>query len=415
MLMSHRLRPSFLVALLVTILSFLSLTTHAQIQIPDVQGLPNQLYRIGRGNTIFAIGDSITYNGTDGTMNASAGYYGILSSNHYLLWATLLSQGRLAYTGVSATGGYTTAQILATHLPVALQVKPAFCVVLGGANDYGQPIPTVIANLKAMYTALQSAGITPVCCTLLPRNNINGNTSWSTRLNAWISRYARLNGLPLADFYSALVDTTNGAYKAGLNADYVHPSPEGAKIMGQVIVNALLPLVAQTSPFLAATQSTDVAMAIQNPLFLNGSGGLPSCWAFLSGVPGTLSMAPASGVVGNQWTITSSTGDCWYRSNSFAVNPGDVLHIAFKLRASVETASNGSVAVSVSSNISNIKPIGFISTLDIPAGAVFTCEVTVPNGVSRILLEAAARGGTGGTLGLGQMTIIDLTTWSLID
>jgi lysophospholipase L1-like esterase len=107
----------------------------------------------------------------------------------------------------AATGGFTTDQIVATHLPTVLAAKPNACVVLGGINDMtigAVAVPaSTIANLKTIYTSLIAAGILPIACTIPPKN---GYTEGPASLNAWISRYARNNGFPVLDFYSLLVD-----------------------------------------------------------------------------------------------------------------------------------------------------------------------------------------------------------------
>jgi len=61
---------------------------------------------------------------------------------------------------------------------------------------------TTQANLKAIWAALVAAGITPVCCTLTPRNDFvgsNPDAATMRLLNHWIARQAAANGYPLLD------------------------------------------------------------------------------------------------------------------------------------------------------------------------------------------------------------------------
>jgi lysophospholipase L1-like esterase len=90
------------------------------------------------GSTVFAIGDSITANGNSsgiaGTSLTLSTRIGPLS---YLGWASMLSSGKILFAGASGTGGFTIAQVRATHVPVAIAANPGMCVVLAGTNDVG--------------------------------------------------------------------------------------------------------------------------------------------------------------------------------------------------------------------------------------------------------------------------------------
>jgi lysophospholipase L1-like esterase len=118
---------------------------------------------------VFGIGDSITAHG----YTASGTFpYGKLDSQAYLIWAALLSQGRVRFAGVAATSGYTAASILSTHLPTAITAAPAACVVLAGTNDvqgigtgsngYDSTAATTMAQyittMTSIYTRLLQAG-----------------------------------------------------------------------------------------------------------------------------------------------------------------------------------------------------------------------------------------------------------------
>jgi hypothetical protein len=91
--------------------------------------------------TFFSIGNSITARGNTPVVSPTYSPVGAMSALSYPLWASMLSNGALRFVGVSATPGYTTAQIKATHLPIALAVRPGICGVLAGINDINTSVP----------------------------------------------------------------------------------------------------------------------------------------------------------------------------------------------------------------------------------------------------------------------------------
>jgi lysophospholipase L1-like esterase len=208
------------------------------------------------------------------------------SGQSYLFWACLISQAKLQFAGIAATGGFTTAQVRATHLPTVLSLRPGMCVVLAGTNDFGNFSDATLfaawqADMTAMYTALLANGTLPIAATLPATNNVGGTYTKLTQANVWITRTATRLGIPLVDFYGATT-ADNGNYAAGLNSDNVHPSAAGAKVMGTALWTLLQNVVPQSSVYISQDQpSIDTTRILSNELFLTDTNadGVPDNWS----------------------------------------------------------------------------------------------------------------------------------------
>src|ERR1035437_10319097 len=118
-------------------------------------GRANQAIKMGtpHGVTVGAIGDSITANGffTVGyaANSISTNILGDIDCRNWPMCGSILSNGAYVFTGAAATGGYTIAQALATHVPTAVAGNPDYCVVHIGTNDISAG--TVLATMKSGY------------------------------------------------------------------------------------------------------------------------------------------------------------------------------------------------------------------------------------------------------------------------
>jgi lysophospholipase L1-like esterase len=384
-----------------------------------------------KGGVLVQIGDSLTAFGFDYADNAadsaSSGDLGAISPNNWGMWAALDSQGRIRYGGAAATAGFTSAQILeATQklfaTPPARQI--AYATVLAGSNDVGDELPlaTSQANLTAIYELLVAHGITPVLCTLPPRNGaefgqppetIMRQRNATILLNQWIAHTAQVNGWPLVDLYAALVDPETGEYKPGLFTDFLHQNSAGAQVMGAALASALAGY--QLSPPQLADTQADTVYGVGNNLFLDSIGGLPEDWE-AAGAP-TLEVAPDPAVEGNAFSITrdgSEYGEAW-TSTPMPVQPGDVVYLAGKIQSSVQ-ASGGAVYYRLISYPSHSTPVFGLydwnrDVLGSGQWATFAIETTVPNlGSDHALqLQAIVKGPPGTQLKLAQVTLLNMT------
>jgi lysophospholipase L1-like esterase len=405
--------------------------------------------------TVMALGDSITRNGyVAGTPGQYAGT-GSGGGQSYLAWAGLLSKGRLRVpaVGVNATGGFKTADIIGTqdntgaagangygdnltHLARVKAARPGYCVVLGGTNDFNAAqgdIATTIANLTQIYSELTSVGIRPVLCTLPPRNDIS---SWGEqRLNAWIARYARDHGYPLVDIFAALVDpNTPGQYLNGNpapgvnNQDNVHPNAAGAKIIGQLVVDALTPEIAVGAPPLAqisvpgANDLLNLYQASADPTHARTSqytnpdavGNRPIGWVNDGGSVAQSEDVATAAPVGNYYTIVrAAAGDTTKTKSSRTLTAGNRYLWAVRLKASVKSVSGRWSCYLSGPTTDPLVPsgiwAGFIDIAeDVPTDSVFSCEFTC-RVTGSYFTKLHAKTATGASVGVAQTMLADLT------
>jgi lysophospholipase L1-like esterase len=310
------------------------------------------------GRVMMAMGDSIIANGANDSVSGSVTVTGgRLNEKNWLAWATMLSGGKITYGGLAATGGYTTAQVLATHLPTVLAAKPDACLVLAGTNDTvaSTPLATSIANLTSMYAQLLAAGILPIACTLPPRTGAtSGDNTLRTQLNIWIVRYARTNGIPMVDFYGTLVDTaTAGSYLAALTADGVHPNGAGAKAMGQAMADSMATWLSPVTPFLSQN-NTDPALGLSNSLNLTDTNadGVPDNWT-ISGTGAVGTLVTDAAVKGKYYVATRGSADLTAQmAAAITAAAGDKIYLGVKLMSTVE-ATSGSFDFGVRINLAS--------------------------------------------------------------
>lgn len=268
-----------------------------------------QSVQITRGMSVAALGDSIVVrnNGIDLSTATQAATFvqpkGYTTSS-FLLHGALRSQN--AWFGFEYCPGFSGANaagILANSLPALLAFsgtynKPDMCAILAGTNDANSgsttPIPSVIASLKSIATALANINITPIFCSIPPKTI--GDPAYIANLNAAIARLAytfTLGGVPFANFYEQLVGPTGAWANASDTVDGTHPSPQGYAKMGYALYLALLgwtkpsriivPLWATGSSFLLATDPNFQTLTGT----VNTASSYPTAWS----APTTLTMS----------------------------------------------------------------------------------------------------------------------------
>jgi lysophospholipase L1-like esterase len=381
---------------------------------------------IGPGG-LAGLGDSITANGVNGGADLSAGVIGQLGPRNWLMWASLLSGGRLPYAGIAATGGFTTQQIIDTHLPTMLAAIRAGRVgtvaVLCGTNDIGASVPvsTITANLAYIYSQLRSAGAQVVACMLTPRESspgvadIGANRAALSRVNAWIA--SRKNVL-IADFHTPLV-TAAGLWVSGMNGDNVHPATAGAKVMGQVLADVLAKTPTST-PWLAATsESTSGAgySQIGNPLMTDTNADGTPDGVTASGATCSTNTT-GTGLRGNYLRAAAQSAATGFVTvgNGVAAAVGDSLVFSARVRSAVESLS-GSCDIGLWSAPSNATHIATLAAWDrdIPDGAVlsFVAQVPAKGTDPNVTLMLKARGAAGAYVEVAQVTGINATALAL--
>lgn len=379
----------------------------------------------GLGDSILAHGDNATNAGTTGSPVRTTGLTRAqVNGLNWLAWAALLAPSRIRYAGVTATGGMTTAQILANHLAAAQAADADLIAVLGGRNDVAQSIgfATTVANLKAMYTGLLSAGKVPIICTTTPITG--GSTAQllaTDKLVQWEREFAARNRLPLADLHAACVNPLTGEWVTGFNTDISHPGVAGVRAMGTALAQALqawLPpaAVMAADSQVAAGQSTN---AIVNALNLTDAGpdGIPDGFAKVSGTGETSTLPTPSGgdvtagMLGKWWQVTraSGTDTVAYDGPSMTVTAGDRVLFAFEVVATLEAGAASLQAALVSSDAATVVAGLAGWTADIASPGILAFEATVPAGLTSLKPRVSLSAGPG-TIKLGRLTAINLTT-----
>lgn len=373
---------------------------------------------------IMAMGDSITANDYTAPTSTTAQ---ILRPRQYLLWAAMLSNGGLRYGGVAGTGGFTSAQVISTHLPTILAAKPQFCVVHAGTNDPGTlTLAQTIANLQSMYDQLLNAGIVPIATTMLPKQTlINASARTLQLMSQWIMQYARKRGFPCVDWNRLFVDTANGGwsgYSGGTgpyNGDDTHPNGAGAKIMGQAIVDALAGQLGTASfiPTANYTPGTLSPNSATNALWLTDTNadGTPdgATSSAGTGVTYTLSAMSAGEGLGNWWNLNKNgTGTPFGQvSCGSAAVPGNKMLLVCRVKTTgVKTAGAQWHIRLTDNNTVDVVALRQM-TEDITLGLV-ALEFTVPASVGATSLKLVPTIDTGSgtaTLSVGQVGIYDLT------
>ena len=118
-------------------------------------------------------------------------------------------------------------------------------VVQGGINDIAQgcAVERAAENLRAMVRRGKELGLRVVLVDVLPWNN-----GWPEaereirRLNALIGDVARGEGVPLLPFHDTLENPNRpGRMREEWTSDGDHPSEEGYRLLGAVVVRGLTP------------------------------------------------------------------------------------------------------------------------------------------------------------------------------
>lgn len=359
------------------------------------------------GNSIWAIGDSLTIRSADTTVPD-------LSDDCYIAWACMLSNQRLRFGGVAGFASHTGTILAALPNVLSARPRPAMCIVNGGTNDPGQPftIAQTKANLLSMYTQLANVGIMPILSTIPPRSTFQTQVA---QINLWIQRFGAATGCPVLDFHSWLVDPATGLLNAAYDTgDGLHQNAAGSKLMGTNINTQLAGLVPYATPYLTDINTDPIN--ISNGLFLNSAANLPTGWALSSGSAATLTVAADAAILGNAWTIARGAGGTgFYDSPSVAAVPGDRIHFAVKALGSLQ-GTGGFAALGVRSNIGSAIEFGAMEQAtpfwktDFGWQTLFGEFPVKAAGTTSVFIRVAIGGATNATLKLAQPTLINLTT-----
>lgn len=374
-------------------------------------------------------------------------------------------------------GGAQSTLILSACLPALLgyPLQPDMCVVLAGTNDAGAgvPIATTLANLRAMYVGLQAAGIQPIAATILPRADVPANVS---ALNRGIVRLAESMNLPLADFYSALVNPANGQWGlAAWTMDNIHPSPRACVLMGYALNLAVQQLVNVSPRLVSALWSDGSSTQIIDPNFLTFSGVINTASSFPNAAgwaaPATVTMStmfnsagvePGSGHTmwrpspaiagdastpnyqGNAWSLAGNgtANTALVTGPTLAVSAGDRVSLSFRLKLvmglAAGTAGAARMVIMNTNNGHVLAGLRYDSNLNFAYNAVngaqigsetgydagdFYYEYTVPGAeiaggnfepVLGLTNTAGSGSNTGDSITIANLRVINLTKAGIV-
>ncbi len=140
--------------------------------------------------------------------------------------------------------GQTTPQMLLRFRADVIDLRPAVVHILAGTNDIaGNTGPTTLTdienNIRSMVDLARVNGIRVILGSVTPAATF----PWRPQirpvadiraLNSWLAAYARRHRLEYVDYYAKLADR-NGAFKAGLSVDGVHPNRAGYAVMDALV------------------------------------------------------------------------------------------------------------------------------------------------------------------------------------
>lgn len=133
---------------------------------------------------------------------------------------------------ISGHGGESTTSFINSRMSTELswfQGQKTVLVALG-TNDYN--FSTYRANMVRIINAIKAQGCTPILVTITPRSDVS-NAAFIAEANPWV----RGSGYRYVDVYNAV--TTGGVWKAGYQADNVHPTALGYQAIWEAIRNEI--------------------------------------------------------------------------------------------------------------------------------------------------------------------------------
>lgn len=145
--------------------------------------------------------------------------------------------------------GQVSAQMLVRFRRDVIDLHPKYVVILAGINDIARndgyiALENTFANIVSMCELARSNKIKPVLCTLVPsdrvawRPAITDTREQVERLNTMIKDYARKHHYKVVD-YATLLAGENGATRADLSRDSVHPNLQGYKMMEEALLKVI--------------------------------------------------------------------------------------------------------------------------------------------------------------------------------
>ena len=140
--------------------------------------------------------------------------------------------------------GQTTPQMLLRFRQDVINLKPSAVVILAGINDIAgntgpSTIEMILDNLISMAELAVVNDIKVIFCSVLPAKDFPWRPGLEpaekvVQLNALLRDYTLERGLVYVDYFSVMVDDSNGL-KENLGYDGVHPNALGYSVMEPLV------------------------------------------------------------------------------------------------------------------------------------------------------------------------------------
>lgn len=374
------------------------------------------------GNRIAVIGDS-TVRGVYGSIDSEPGIGGTtvyVAGDSWITQAAALAGGKMVRSINGGVIGDTIAMMnarVATDI-IAHPTHPTVCIVYSGYNDAAAAVSPsdFITTYASVVTKLRSAGIIPIAATCLPTVNNSAIAALMIKYSLNVRKYATDNGLMLLDFESWAMDSSTGGLTSavGTGGDGVHPGAAGQRVLGQKVVDLLVPYLSLSTTSLQISP-LDTANIAPNGLFTGTPvGGLaPNVFNFTSRSNTADSVVTDALVPGSMQRCTH-TGSAGVRTVAQRINAagkwsaGDILEFS-----GVVTNSGITAEVQIEWGVApfNNKPVSLTQNT---TRGYYCARIQIPAGIGASYFDVMMNSGPGtGTADFGQLTIRNLTVLGL--
>lgn len=150
-------------------------------------------------------------------------------------------------------GGHTSSDMLERFVNDVISKKGKVVSIMAGINDIAQndgyiSNADILNNIAQMADMAQRSGSKVILCSVLPANTIGWNpvirpADLVIDLNSRIKTYAESHNCIYLDYWTRLVDNNTLGLPATLTTDGVHVTDECYKIMEEMFLATLKPLL----------------------------------------------------------------------------------------------------------------------------------------------------------------------------
>jgi lysophospholipase L1-like esterase len=372
-----------------------------------------------------AVGDSNTI-GYDPPTSLPTDYRPVEQS--WLFHATFGSRGQLRFLSNEAVGGTTSTQIAAT-VSDAITAGADVVFVMAGTNDLPSWDAAVFAtNVEAMVAECRAADVLPVLLTVPPRATLVDEVA---EANGWLRDWCRRNRVDLIDTHAALINPATGDIAAAYGyGDGVHLNVDGAKLIGQAVVDWAEQRFSAWSPAVASIHAVPSAGNLLGTACFAGTitSGVPAGWTAVAGsefsgaTAGTLVAPTAADSVGcpfagNWWQVAkaaSSSTSGIYQTISTGFSVGDVIEFSGRVQVDDDWSTAGEWYVDAFLSFTGSGGATLAPVYDVASDAdlTFGLRRAVPAGTTAIVCYLRVRrvsGSLTGTVRFGQVAVRNIT------